>query len=997
MTLDIAIKKADEQGQLAHTFRRLQQIRNQTDLTLRKTKYLKDTFTGFDGEEHPLTIRYYQVQGILHLVVMRRFILGDDTGLGKCQPYNTLVLTDCGLLQMGEIEDWSEMEPNSFRPMSRSVHVLVDGERRSIKNFYYGGVKPTITATTRYGFGNTGSQVHPMLVLRGGRHQWVEARDLNEGDYLCIERREMSFPEQEPRLARGPGPDRMTPSLARFLGYYVGEGSLTSKYQVVVSQCPKVNPEVHADILRLFLENFGREPLRPKVASLYLSDVKLRRWLESLGLGYCRSPDRSVPACILQATKESSREFLRALFEGEGHVSKTHIECSTASEELGRQIQIMLLRFGVVSNRSIKKVKAYPDSTYWRLTICGEDARMFQEHIGFVSTRKCEALRDCLARPRNTNHDVVPEIQWIFEQVRSDLLKATSRSGDNANRTGSGIKQFGVSLVNTLNNIRNYGRNPSYAFIKKVVGLLEEQAPGAESLTLLMAFLNTRYFYDPVVSLEEGEEEVFDIAVADPRHCFTANGFVNHNTVECIGALCYIWEKEPNRKVLILTTKSAVTQWRDEFVKFTMGIKVIVGKGTKKQRDKAREMFEASTGPTALIMGYRSAVQDFTQMQKWRGHIFVADEATAFKNPKTQIHQVCRHLASPDRADRAWGLTATLIKNHLMEGYGIYQVIVPGLFGMTHNQFMMYYCLVRMQRIPRSNRQVPVIVGYTPQRIKEFRGIIDPFFIGRPKHEVASDLPTLTSRTIEFPLTKEQEDKYLEALEGLLEVGEGDGAAVKEVTKLTAITYCQEIVDHLGLIDCEGESAKLNVLLDLLTDGDFTDEKVIIFTRFRKMVDLLMPVLARRKVKAVRITGSENENQRAQAMAKFQDPNDETRVVCITTAGSEAINLQAAKALICFDTPWSAGDFLQLLGRMIRIGSAHDKCYVVHLLGCRQKKHTVDHRVMQVLHKKMELVEAVLGKRIKGEGDEAIIEVRNEISDLFSSLRQDALDAGGKR
>jgi SNF2 family DNA or RNA helicase len=347
-------------------------------------------------------------------------------------------------------------------------------------------------------------------------------------------------------------------------------------------------------------------------------------------------------------------------------------------------------------------------------------------------------------------------------------------------------------------------------------------------------------------------------------------------------------------------------------------------------------------------------------------------------------------------------LTATLIKNNLMEGFGIYQVIMPNLFQlndrpMTQNQFMLYYCLTRMQRIPRSNRQIPVIVGYTPQRIQEFREVIAPYFIGRPKHEVASELPTLTSRTIEFDLANEQVDKYLEALEGLLEIGEGDDSVVKEVSKLTGVTYCQEIINHLGLIDCEGRSAKLDLLLDLLTDGDFVDEKVIIFTRFRKMVDLMMPVLARKKIKAVRLTGAENENQRAQAMAKFQNFDDETRVICITTAGSEAVNLQAAKAIICYDTPWSAGDFLQLLGRMIRIGSVHDKCYMVHLLGRQQKKQTMDHRVMQVLGKKMELVEAVLGKRIKGEGDEQVtIEVRNEISDLFSSLRQDALDEKGK-
>jgi hypothetical protein len=77
------------------------------------------------------------------------------------------------------------------------------------------------------------------------------------------------------------------------------------------------------------------------------------------------------------------------------------------------------------------------------------------------------------------------------------------------------------------------------------------------------------------------------------------------------------------------------------------------------------------------------------------------------------------------------------------------------------------------------------------------------------------------------------------------------------------------------------------------------------------------------------------------------------------------------------------------VGRMVRIGSVHDRCHVIHLVAQGHKK-TVDHRVLEVLGKKMHLVEAVLGKRLKGEGDTAIIDAQNEISDLFHSLREDA-------
>ena len=461
-------------------------------------------------------------------------------------------------------------------------------------------------------------------------------------------------------------------------------------------------------------------------------------------------------------------------------------------------------------------------------------------------------------------------------------------------------------------------------------------------------------------------------------------------TLQAIAALCYTWEKEPGRKAIILTTKSATRQWAQEFARFTTGVRVIICKGTPQQRSQARRLFEQNTGdPTVMIMGYRSAVQDFTALQNWQGYVLITDEATAYKNTTTQVHQVCRHLSA--RADRLWALTATLIKNNLMEGYGIYEIVMPGLFQMPRSKFMLYFCLTRLQQI-RGGRSVPVIVGYLPEKITEFRQIIDPYFIGRPKHEVASELPSLIMQVVEVELSKEQEDKYYEALQGMLVMGDGSNAPVKQIDKLTAVCYLQEIVNDLELVGCTGESPKLDTLIDKLTEGDLADEKVIVFSRFKRMVDIIMARLAKEKIKAVRVTGDENEDQRAKAMKAFQDPEDETRVICITTAGSEAINLQAAKALICYDTPWSAGDFLQLVGRMIRIGSEHDRCYVLHLTA-RCKRKTIDHRVLDVLHKKMELVEAVLGKRLKGVTDQVLVDAVNDLSDLYDSLRQDAKEA----
>jgi SNF2 family DNA or RNA helicase len=467
-------------------------------------------------------------------------------------------------------------------------------------------------------------------------------------------------------------------------------------------------------------------------------------------------------------------------------------------------------------------------------------------------------------------------------------------------------------------------------------------------------------------------------------------------TIETIVALSYLWEKTPNMKVVILTVKSTVPQWAAEFRRFTKGVNVFVNVGTPDKRIKIREAFVRAEGPTVCVMGYRTAVQDFAgDLQRWKNYVFVLDEASTIKNPTTQVHKTVAHMAK--KADRVWGLTATLIENHLLEGWAVFQVVAPGLFTSSKTGFMKRFCITRMQPIGRGGRQIPIIVGYHEVGVKEFRDTMDPFYFGRAKWEVAEELPALTTRVIQVGMTKEQRAKYDEALEGLLLVGardeeeraafEGDVGEV-ETTKLTALIYCQEIVDHLALIGWDGPSDKLNTLLDMITEGDLSEQKVIIYTRFERMVTHLMGALEAKKVKAVRITGKESEKVRERHKLAFQNPKSGTNVIVINDAASRGVNLQAAKAIVFYDTPWSAGNYLQILGRMIRIGSIHDRVYALHLAA----KDSIDERVLNVVGSKMELIEEIIGKRLKG--DESLPKMKLEgvsaLNELFAELLEDA-------
>lgn len=460
-------------------------------------------------------------------------------------------------------------------------------------------------------------------------------------------------------------------------------------------------------------------------------------------------------------------------------------------------------------------------------------------------------------------------------------------------------------------------------------------------------------------------------------------------TPQAISALCHLFNTDPNRRVLVVTTKSAVGQWIDEFARFTNGIQTFLVDGKKKDREEAIEAFEqVDSGARVLVTGYRALVQDFTFYHKLKPFdIVIYDEATAFKNDSTQVHQCCKYLSY--QADRCWGLTATLINNDLTEAWAIYEVVRPGLFGKK-TAFMSLFCIIQMIPIKRGSRKVPKIVGYHDEQLESFKEIISPYYLGRAKLEVATDLPVLTSRHINVPMNRKQSAKYMEALGGLLELGEGSDAVVKEVDKLTAIIYCQEIVNCLELLDVEGGSKKKDELMDLLTNSEFAGEKVIVYSRFERMVSILCEELRQKKITCGRITGKEKQPERKEWQKQFLDPNSGMNVIFITDAAAQGVNLQSAKALIFYDSPWSAGNYLQILGRMIRIGSLHDSVYAIHLV---TSPKTIDGRVQQVLRKKMRLIEKVLGQRVKGlstEDDLPEVDERNDISILFEGLLEDA-------
>jgi SNF2 family DNA or RNA helicase len=492
-------------------------------------------------------------------------------------------------------------------------------------------------------------------------------------------------------------------------------------------------------------------------------------------------------------------------------------------------------------------------------------------------------------------------------------------------------------------------------------------------------------------------------------------------SLQLIATFTFLLEKDPTLKLLIIGPKSATYQWQEEFEKFTNGItvRVLTNKYNGETGYNARKLQYEEFDENVLVTNYNPVLEEYETFHGILSpkYMVAFDECQSFKNYRTKTHIACKYLA--DHAERTYGLSATIIKNGLEEVWGIYNVVVPGLFGNI-TRFRKAYCKQKMMDlvIKGKKRKIPKTVGY--KNLKEFKTVLDPYFLIRKKEDVASELPKLISKKVILEMLPEQRKLYKEALAGILyeekvknefyeisEVvrnGADDERTLKKYEelrekyeqfltpdgkkkgKLAALTYCQMVSNGPQLLGHAHESSKEQEFVRLMREELITD-KVIVYTRFRSGIPALEVLCNRNNINYTQIHGGiTSDYDRKQARLKFQnDPN--CNLIFITQAGSAALNLQAASVLIFYDTPWSYGDLVQTIGRAQRIGSLREHIVILHMVN----KNTIDERVITRVSSKKDLNDEIMGDTAAGALDFSEIDKDdNVIEGLFSDIMEDA-------
>jgi phosphate starvation-inducible protein PhoH len=460
-------------------------------------------------------------------------------GTGKCLKEDSLVLTSRGILEIGSLGRGTQ--PDDYSPLRLTVHGLDGAEPAS--HVYNGGETDTLRITTRFSFSVEVTPEHPLLVLdKEAKLTWRRADALRPGDVVALQRGQRMFGGEtgvdftyvpngaSDRSSKPVKLERLDEEFAYMMGVLTGDGCLTFRNRVILSSADE--PLVAA--FHRMASRFGLHAFRNGAGRPYdhiIASSQLYQLLARLGMSTGKAATKRIPRAILAAPERVVAAFMRGLFDADGTVERRDgvVSLSSVSERLIRQAQVVLLNFGVVAARSLKRghYDGKPHVSHL-LTMAGAEAERFHELIGFGLERK-RARR--LFKSPNPNVDVVPHV--------GDLLRDSLRGGT-----------FTRAEHRLFSDYRRGRRQPSYAKLSTLLGVLETHNVADEAMVRLRDIHDRHLLFLEVTSVEKSRAQVFDLTVPG-SHSFVANGFVNHNTYLAVAmAVQALVQKQVSRIVL---------------------------------------------------------------------------------------------------------------------------------------------------------------------------------------------------------------------------------------------------------------------------------------------------------------------------------------------------------------------------------------------------------------------------------------------------------------
>lgn len=404
-----------------------------------------------------------------------------------------------------------------------------------------------------------------------------------------------------------------------------------------------------------------------------------------------------------------------------------------------------------------------------------------------------------------------------------------------------------------------------------------------------------------------------------------------------------LWLRQSRRlkgPVLIVVPTSLLLNWAREAAHFTPRLKVRVWHGQERHEQPLDAIDPA---PHLVITSYGLALRDNEILANHGFDMLVLDEAQQIRNPLAKTTRAIKSLP----IERRLCLSGTPLENHLGELWSQFDFLMPDLLGDA-------------QRF-NSHYRTPIEKYGDTGRQQRLAAAVKPFLLRRRKEEVATDLPPKTEMLREVHLGTAQAKLY-ESIRASMQKRvrkalQSKGLAQSHVTVLDALLKLRQCCCHPELVKIDSakrvkDSAKTTLILDMIDELIAEGRRILVFSSFTSMLDILERELEAREHRWVKLTG--RTRKRDAVIDAFQR-GDVPLFLISLKAGGTGLNLTAADTVIHYDPWWNPAAEAQASARAHRIGQ-NKPVFVYKLVAA----DTVEQRIVSMQQRKQDLADAMI-------------------------------------
>ncbi len=372
-------------------------------------------------------------------------------------------------------------------------------------------------------------------------------------------------------------------------------------------------------------------------------------------------------------------------------------------------------------------------------------------------------------------------------------------------------------------------------------------------------------------------------------------------TIQGVGVAELLAQQAGIRKVLVICPTSLKSQWRNEIERFSSrSCQLVLGSQAERPAQYDNDAF-------FTVCNYEQVLRDLLAVERVNWDLIVLDEGQRIKNWEAKTTNVVKRLKSPF----ALVLSGTPLENRIDELYSVVQFVDDRRLGPAFRFFNRH----------RVTDEKGKVLGY--KNLDQLRKHLAPILLRRTREQVLTQLPDRTTEVVRIEPTEEQMEIHAAQMKIVASIVRKPFISEMDLLRLRqSLLMCRMAANSTYLCNKQepSYSSKLERLEEVL-EQSFAENgrKAVLFSEWTTMLGLVEEILARLKLKYVRLDGSVPQKQRQQLVNEFQSKPD-CRLFITTNAGSVGLNLQAANTVINCDLPWNPAVLEQRIARAHRMG-----------------------------------------------------------------------------